>query len=313
MIPPPLNSDTLFKLLQGKLDWVWNAGHEGGERLVCLDDKPSSVLVGHLNLIHPSRIQVLGHTELLYLKRLKKNSYHDTLAALFAGQPAMVIFADNEMVSEDFMEYASREKIPLISSKVSSHVLIERIRYSLFNWFAAKTTLHGVFMEVIGIGVLLTGDSGIGKSEVAFELLNRGHRLIADDAPEFSRIALDTLSGACPPVLQDFLEVRGLGVINVREMFGDSAIKQSKYLRLVIHFKQMTDEDLNQIDRLHGSGQQSSILDVDIPQITLPVAPGRSLAVLVEGAVRNHILSYRGYNAAQHFMERQRACIAEGQ
>ncbi|HEB63868.1 MAG TPA: HPr(Ser) kinase/phosphatase [Gammaproteobacteria bacterium] len=312
MTPPPLNSGKLFKLLQDKLDWVWQAGREGEERLIRLEEKPGVALVGHLNLIHPSRIQVLGHTELLYLKRLKKNSYHDTLAALFSENPAMVVFADNEVVSEDFRQYASREKTPLISSKVSSHTLIERIRCYLFNWFAAKVTLHGVFMEVIGIGVLLTGDSGIGKSEVAFELLNRGHRLIADDTTEFSRIALDTLSGTCPPVLQDFLEVRGLGVINVREMFGDSAIKQSKYLRLMIHFKQMTDEDLNQIDRLRGSGQQNSILDVDIPQITLPVAPGRSLAVLVEGAVRNHILSYRGYNAAQHFIERQRACIAEG-
>ncbi len=312
MTAPPLNSATLFELLQDKLDWVWQAGREGEKRLIRLDDQSSAALVGHLNLIHPSRIQVLGHTELLYLKRLKKNSYHDTLTALFSAQPAMVVFADNEPVSENFRQYAEKEKTPLISSKVPSHALIERIRYDLFNWFAAKTTFHGVFMEVIGIGVLITGDSGIGKSEVALELLNRGHRLIADDTPEFSRVALDTLSGSCPPVLQDFLEVRGLGVINVREMFGDSAMKQSKYLRLIIHFKHMTDEDLNRIDRLHGSAQHCSILDVDIPQITLPVAPGRSLAVLVEGAVRNHILSYRGYNAAQHFMERQRACIAEG-
>ncbi len=309
---PPLNSGTLFKLLFDKLDWVWQAGREGEERLIRLEGKPSSALVGHLNLIHPNRIQVLGHTELLYFKRLKKNSYHDALVSLFSEKPAMVVFADNEAVGEDFRLYASREKIPLVSSKVASHTLIERIRYYLFNWFAAKTTLHGVFMEVIGIGVLLTGDSGIGKSEVALELLNRGHRLIADDTPEFSRIALDALSGTCPPVLQDFLEVRGLGIINVREMFGGSAIKQSKYLRLIIHFQQMTDEDLSQIDRLRGSGQQRSILDVDIPQITLPVAPGRSLAVLVEGAVRNHILSYRGYNAVQHFMERQRDCIAKG-
>ena len=160
-----------------------------------------------------------------------------------------------------------------------------------------------------GIGVLLTGESGVGKSELALELISRGHRLIADDAPEFSRVAPDTLSGECPEQLRDFLEVRGLGILNMRAMFGDNAIKNTKYLRLIMHLEAMNKKQSEQIDRLRGSRQLKNVLGVDVQQITIPVAPGRNLAVLVEIAVRNHILSYKGYNAAESFIQRQQEFI----
>ena len=156
----------------------------------------------------------------------------------------------------------------------------------------------------MGTGVLITGDSSIGKSELALELLTRGHRLIADDATEFSRIAPDTLNGTCPEMLRDFLEVRGLGILNVRAMFGDSAIKQSRNLRLIIVLQDL--EDAVKIDRLHGSRQIRVIQDVEIPEVTLPVGPGRNLAVLLEAAVRNHILISKGYDASEAFIERQK-------
>ena len=150
------------------------------------------------------------------------------------------------------------------------------------------------------------GDSGTGKSELALELVSRGHRLVADDAPEFSRIAPQTITGACPlDGMNAFLEVRGLGILNVQALFGDSAIKKDKYLRLIIYLEHMTPERLKQVDRLQGDYRLRSILGTDIPAIRLPVAPGRNLAVLLECAVRNHSLKMQGYNAADDFCELQ--------
>jgi len=168
-----------------------------------------------------------------------------------------------------------------------------------------KITLHGVFMEVMQLGVLLSGESGVGKSELALELLNRGHRLIADDAPEFVRLATTGLQGECPEALRDFLEVRGLGVINIRAMFGGNAIVPRAELRFVLHLESMDGERLAAVDRLRPSRDSMIILDQEIPRITLPVAPGRNLAILAETAVRSHLLGLDGYDAALDFSRRQ--------
>ncbi len=167
------------------------------------------------------------------------------------------------------------------------------------------TTLHGVFLDVLGIGVLLRGDSGIGKSELALSLVNRGHRLIADDAVDFTKIDADTIMGSCPELLQDFLEVRGLGILNIRVMYGDSAIKNNKRLQLIVKVAIFPNEELTKIDRLHGVYKEQNILDVNIPQVTIPIAPGRNLSVLIESAVRNQILKNTGYNASEDFINRQ--------
>jgi len=168
-----------------------------------------------------------------------------------------------------------------------------------------KVTLHGVFMEVIQLGVLLAGASGVGKSELALELLNRGHRLIADDAPEFSRSPSGSVEGRSPEVLRDFLEVRGLGVINVRAMFGDKAVMSGAELNIILKLQLMSGEQLAAIDRLRASRDSVVVLDKRVPRITLPVAPGRNLAVLVETAVRGHQLMSGGYDAAADFNRRQ--------
>ena len=170
-------------------------------------------------------------------------------------------------------------------------------------------TKHGVFLDVLGAGVLLTGASGIGKSELALGLINRGHRLIADDAVNLHQTSHDTLIGKCPELLQDFLEVRGLGILNIRIMFGDTSIKPSKKLQLIVNIVSFDDEELKNIDRLHGMYRHCSILDIDIPEVTIPVAPGRNLAVLVESAVRNQVLINTGYNASQEFIKRQKALM----
>jgi HPr kinase/phosphorylase len=301
-----LKIKTLFNALQDKLELSWISGKQHRQRQIhsSKDDAADLSLVGQMNLINPHRIQVLGAKELKYLDNLKKNSRKDAIGQLFSGSSRLIIVARQEGIPKDLVEASGTSRIPLLGSALTSQEIIEQIQYYLTSYFARKITLHGVFMEVMGTGVLITGDSSIGKSELALELLTRGHRLIADDATEFSRVAPDTLNGACPEMLQDFLEVRGLGILNVRAMFGASAIKQNRNLRLIIHLQDM--EDASRMDRLHGSRQIRSIQDVEIPEITLPVGPGRNLAVLLEAAVRNYILYSKGYDASQAFIERQK-------
>jgi len=172
-----------------------------------------------------------------------------------------------------------------------------------------KKTLHGVFMEVIGVGVLISGQSGLGKSELALDLVSRGHGLIADDAPEFARIAPATINGTCPKLLQNFLEVRGLGVLNIREMYGESAIKTNKHLELII---ELLHPEMNVVEserRTRLSERKTNVLEVGIPTISLVVASSRNLAVLVEAAVRDHLLTKSGYSAGKDFTERQQKAI----
>ena len=269
----------------------------------------SQSLVGYLNLIHPHQIQVLGSMELKYIEGLRDISRQDAIKQLFDHNPACIIVAENGIVPAFLKRKCNENNIPLFKSQLSSNKITESLHYYLTALFADVLTLHGVYMEVHAIGVLITSPSGVGKSEVALELITRGHRLVADDAPQFSRIAPDIIDGTCPSALQDFLEVRGLGIINVRELFGDSAIKTNKYLRLIIHLEPLDRNNLIQIDRLEGSYRTQRVLDLDIPVITLPVAPGRNLAVLLECAARNHMLRLSGYNASDELSERQRILL----
>jgi HPr kinase/phosphorylase len=296
----------LHDALQQKLGLEWISGKQHGDNIISSsrDIGGDLSLVGQLNLINQHRIQVLGNRELEYLEKLKKNSRKDAISLLFSGQSALVIIAKGPAVPEDLLQTAESSGTPVLATRLPGQVAIKNLQYYLSNYFSEKITLHGVFMEVMGTGVLITGESSIGKSELALELLTRGHRLIADDVTEFARTAPDTLNGTCPEMLRDFLEVRGLGILNVRAMFGASSIKQNRNLRLIITLQDM--EDAIKMDRLHGSKRMCSILDVEIPEVTLPVGPGRNLAVLLETAVRNHILNTKGYDASQDFIERQK-------
>ena len=301
-----LEIGTLYNSQCEKLGLHWISGENLQNQIVhSSKDSPAEIsLVGHLNLINPQRVQVLGNKELEYLENLKKNSRKDTITRLFSGQSTLIILAKELPAPGDLISAAEANRTPVLSAKLASDEIIRNLQYYLSNFFAKKITLHGVFMEVMGTGVLITGESSIGKSELALELLTRGHRLIADDATEFARTSPDTLNGTCPEMLRDFLEVRGLGILNVRAMFGASAIKQSRNLRLIVVLQDI--DDAEKMDRLHGSKQIRTIQNVDIPEITLPVGPGRNLAVLLEVAVRNHILNMKGYDASQAFIDRQK-------
>ena len=301
-----LDIQTLYDALRIKLGLQWTCGEEHGGRIIhdSTDSTPDLSLAGHLNLINPHCIQVLGMKEFEYLDSLKKNSRKDAIGLLVSGQSRLIIIASRLETPPDLESAAAGSSIPVLSSGLPGQEIVRNLQYYLSNFFAEKITLHGVFMEVMGTGVLITGESSIGKSELALELLTRGHRLIADDATEFSRLAPDVINGSCPEMLRDFIEVRGLGILNVRAMFGASAIKDNRNLRLIIVLQDM--EEAMDMDRLHGSKRNRSIMDVDISEITLPVGPGRNLSVLVEAAVRNHILHTKGYDASKAFIERQR-------
>lgn len=310
-----LTAGTLFEQHKDKLLLDWLAGRKGEDRLITEDDKqqPRVSLIGHLNAIHPNQIQILGPWELEYLNQLGKNTHHDVIQQLFANKPAAIIVTDGLLPDQALIKLADDSRTPLFTSSIKSQKLINILQHSLDHSLAEIVILHGVFMEVYGTGVLLRGESGIGKSELALELINRGHRLIADDAPEFSRATPDTIRGYCPPALQNFLEVRGLGILNIRDMFGDSAIKPSKNLQLIVSLYFMREDFKEPLDRLHGSKQDITILDMEIPEVRLPVAPGRNLAVLVEAATRQHIQRLSGYNAAEDFMQKQQHLIDKSQ
>lgn len=302
---------TIFHDLEKKLGLNWLTGQS--EEYPIIDINPinsqEQSLIGHVNFIRPNIIQVFGETELTYIQGMHDDARHDAFEKLFSGEAVLILISKSQLPSDELLEQSRKTRIPIFNSSLSSELLIESLHYYLNERLATKTTLHGVFMEVMGIGVFITGESSIGKSELALELLNRGQRLIADDAPLFLRISPDTILGTCPEVLHDFLEVRGLGILNIRAMFGDSAIKKRKYLRLIIQLKDISSWETGEIDRLTGSQQIHNILGVEIPEIVLPVAPGRNLAVLVEAAARNHILRMKGYNSGIAFMEQQQSFI----
>ena len=329
-----LSIEDLFSIQHEKLQLEWIAGNRGAKNTIVRENiitaktsntkkrEPTSKkkkenenipsdlsLIGHLNLIHPQQIQIIGSMEIKYLEELRDISMQDAIKQIFSGQTVCIIISDNCNVPELLKNKSNEYDIPLLSTPVNGNKLADALHYYLTNLFADMLTLHGVYMEVMAIGVLITGPSGIGKSELALELISRGHRLIADDAPQFSKIAPDIINGTCPKSLQDFLEVRGLGILNVRELFGDSAIKKNKYLKLIVQLQPMNMKNHSQIDRLEGSYNTRNLLDMSIPEITLPVAPGRNLAVMMECAARNHILRDDGYNATEIFARRQEKLI----
>lgn len=303
-----ISARDLFDQLQGRLGLRWIAGQRGERRELepgeHLARRPS--LAGYLNTIHANKVQIIGAEELAYLDGLDSRQRWETLAKITHARPLALVISREQQAPPDLRDACNESDTPLWTSPRRGHELLTYLQYHLARALANRVTLHGVFMEVYSIGVLITGDSGSGKSELALELITRGHRLVADDAPEFTQIAPDVLDGTCPELLQDLIEVRGLGILNVREMFGDTSVKQNKYLRLIVHLERYDPAaPPASMDRLYGDRGSRRVLDLDIPQITLPVAAGRNLAVLVEAAVRSHILKTKGADPAQTFMDRQ--------
>ena len=288
-----------------KLHWI--AGQEGADRSfdpkIVEQASSSSDLVGHLNLIHPSRLQVCGEPEIRYLERLQKAQQRHQLADLMTMRPPCLIMADGVTASDDLKLYCQRSSTPLFSTTLAASEVIDHLRLYLTKIGAPKITMHGVFMDILGLGVLLTGDSGLGKSELGLELISRGHGLVADDAVDFARLGPDYIEGRCPSILRDLLEVRGLGLLDIRTIFGETAVRRKLKLRLIV---QLVRRNEGEFERLPLESQFVEVLGLPIRTVKIQVAAGRNLAVLVEAAVRNTILQLRGINTLDDFISRQR-------
>jgi len=289
------------------LQLAWIAGQDGSTA-VRREAAASAALIGHLNLTHPNSIQVLGSYEASMFSAFTDSARTDFVAKLFAGALTAVIVADNVNAPEEILAGAKRSHTPLFATPLAAPRVIEALTRYLAKALAEKTTRHGVFMDVLGLGVLVTGESGVGKSELGLELISRGHGLVADDVVEISRVAPKILEGRCPPVLKDFIEVRGLGLLNVRTIFGETAVRPKMRLKLIVHLEKPTPGGA-EVERLPLAEQSEDILGITVRKVVVPVAAGRNLAVLLEAAVRNYILHLRGIDSTAEFVSRQRQAI----
>jgi HPr kinase/phosphorylase len=293
------------------LSLAWVAGQGGGGALR-REAASAAALIGHLNLTHPNAIQVLGavEAELIGADVPARAAF---AARLFDASTLAVILADGVTPSQELCARANDRHTPLFTTPLGAAEVIEKLNRYLAKALAERTERHGVFMDVLGMGVLITGESGVGKSELGLELISRGHGLVADDIVEISCIAANTLEGRCPVMLKDFIEVRGLGVLNMRTIFGETAVRPKMRLKLIVHLEKPAPGGRDPVARLPLSELAEDILGVTIRKVIIPVVAGRNLAVLLEAAVRNHILQLRGIDSTAEFLGRQKRALNAGE
>ncbi len=309
MMQAPLTIQRLYDENRETLQLGWFAGFQGGERLILGDTASAADQVGHLNLIHPGRIQIFGHQEINYYQRLKEESRAYNIEELVAGGPPALIIAQGLETPPDILAICDERNIPLFSTPLPAAQVIDYLRVYLSKRLAQRVIMHGVFMDVLGVGVLITGESGLGKSELGLELISRNHGLVADDAVEFARIAPNMIEGRCPVLLQNLLEVRGLGLLDIKTIFGETAVRRKMRLKLIAHLvRRRTLEE--EADRLPDEDATEDVLGLPVRKVVIPVAAGRNIAVLLEAAVRKTILKLRGIDTMAEFMERQRLAMS---
>jgi len=291
-----------------KLSWLISVGVD---RQIELREQGNygADVVGHLNLIHPERLQVIGRAEHAWADRVSADRLRNQVKELMAARPPALILADGLEVLPAIRDGCEATQTPLFVSPKPCSAVIELLRIYLSRRLASSTSVHGVLMDVLGMGVLITGDSGVGKSELALELISRGHGLVADDVVELACIAPTTIEGQCPSMLRDYLEVRGLGLLNIRTIFGETASRRKMKLKLIVHLQR----PLRGADgpRLPLDAQAQEILGVAVRKVVIPVAAGRNIAVLLEAAVRNSILQLRGIDSMGDFINRQQQALLD--
>ena len=291
-----------------KLSWLISVGVD---RQIELREQGNygADVVGHLNLIHPERLQVIGRAEHAWADRVSADRLRNQVKELMAARPPALILADGLEVLPAIRDGCESTQTPLFVSPKPCSAVIELLRIYLSRRLASSTSVHGVLMDVFGMGVLITGDSGVGKSELALELISRGHGLVADDVVELACIAPTTIEGQCPSMLRDYLEVRGLGLLNIRTIFGETASRRKMKLKLIVHLQR----PLRGADgpRLPLDAQAQEILGVAVRKVVIPVAAGRNIAVLLEAAVRNSILQLRGIDSMGDFINRQQQALLD--
>ncbi len=316
MKPSTISAEALFEEHRTALRWAWVAGHAHPERhfdeAAIRDARSAADLIGYLNYIHPYRVQIVGRREVAYLAASSPEDQERRISRLVALEPPAMIVADGEAPPDKLVALCDRADIPLFVTAESAGHTIDVMRAYLAQLFAERTTRHGVFLDILGMGVLLTGESGLGKSELGLELISRGHGLVADDAVDLYRTSQTALEGRCPELLMNLLEVRGIGLLDIKAIFGETAVRRKMRLKLIVHL--VRKETLErEFERLPYEPLYEEILDVPVRKSIIAVDAGRNLAVLVEAAVRNSILQLRGIDTYQEFIQRHQRAMEKGE
>ena len=304
---PQVSVAQLFEDNADALKLAWISGPRNPSPFLDSSEinQASQGLIGHLNLVHPNWIQIFSRTEAAYFAALGESDQREALARLAGSGLVCIILSEQDKFPATLAEFAASRNVPLVSSPLHSLQIIWVVRTYLGRALAEFVTRHGVLLDVLGMGMLITGESGVGKSELALELISRGSGLVADDVVELYHIAPETLEGRSPELLKDFLEVRGLGMLNIRTIFGETAVRTKKNLKLIVQMEKPVGGVIPGLERLPLNASSEDIMGISVRKVLLPVAAGRNLAVLAEAAVRNYVLQLRGIDSTQEFIQRQ--------
>ena len=315
MRPTVISADVMFDGLRAALKWEWVAGLGASERkfdeVAVRAARSGSDLAGYLNYIHPHRVQVLGDREMAYLTNASEDDCARRVGRIVTLVPPVLVLADGQRAPKTLLSLCEREQIPMFATAASSAFVIDVLRAYLSKHFADRSSMHGVFMDILGLGVLITGESGLGKSELGLELISRGNGLVADDVVDLYRINQNTVEGRCPDLLRNLLEVRGIGLLDIRVIFGETTVRRKMKLQLIVHLvrRETLERDY---ERIPNEPLIQDVLDVPVRKVVIQVVAGRNIAVLVEAAVRNTILQIRGIDTYKEFIERQNKAIESG-
>ena len=310
-----ISAEALFEANRSALHWEWVAGHAHPERR--FDEaavqfaQSAADLVGYLNYIHPYRVQIVVRRETAYFANATPEDQERRIQRIVTLEPPVVVVADGEIPSEKLMAMCGRAGIPLFVTKDSAGHVIDVMRGHLAHHFAERSTRHGVFMDILGLGVMLTGESGLGKSELGLELISRGHGLVADDAVDLYRVSRTAIEGRCPELLQNLLEVRGIGLLDIKAIFGETAVRRKMRLKLIVHLVRKETME-REFERLPYEPLFEDVMEVPVRKAVIAVDAGRNLAVLVEAAVRNTVLQLRGIDTYKEFTERHQRAMERG-
>jgi HPr kinase/phosphorylase len=296
---------------QQGLDLVLLAGRSGLSRRVTVPriQKPGLALAGYPGQVDRGRVQILGASEIGYLSQLSLEKQTDGVDTLLALEPACVVVTRGLVAPGIVIDACERHGVGLLSTSLVSSVFIDRVTKFLEDKLAPSTSVHGVLLDVLGVGVLILGKSGIGKSEAALDLVMRGHRLVADDIVDIRKRQPDIIFGSGSEIIRHHMEIRGLGIINIKDLFGVSAVRDFKKVELVIELCEWSEDE--EYDRLGLDERYYEVLEVALPLLRVPVRPGRTMTSIVEVAARNQLLKVQGHHSAREFQDRLNKAIAE--
>jgi HPr kinase/phosphorylase len=288
------------------------AGKDGLGRKITSSriQKPGLALAGFTEHLHPQRVQVFGNTEISYLGTLPEAKQQEVLRRLFTEDLACVVVTKDLPIPDALIAACDEAKLALMKTTLLSSTFIQQVQLFLEDMLTETASLHGVLMDVFGVGILLLGKSGIGKSEIALDLVMRGHRLVADDIVDVSRRKTGVVYGAGNAVIKHHMEIRGLGIINIKDLFGIAAVRERKKIELVVELVEW--DPTREYDRLGVDEDKFKVVDVEVPLAVVPVRPGRNMTTIIEVAARNHLLKLQGHHSARDFAERLNRAIAEG-